>query len=109
MASEQPIEINPAAGPLPVLDPARWADAQIGSVSNLLSTLEAAPSPSRGLLDTAEMDLENQLIQVRLGVASSLFAALRAKHAPTAHHRQPFEPFSFHARPVTVSPNKSLG
>jgi diguanylate cyclase (GGDEF)-like protein/PAS domain S-box-containing protein len=86
MASEQPIEIHPAAGPPPVLDPARWADAQIGSVSNLLSTLEVAPSPPRGLLDTAEMDLENQLIQVRLGVASSLFAALRAKHAPTAHH-----------------------
>ncbi len=31
-------------------------------------------------------DLENQLIQVRLGIASSLFTALRTKHADTASH-----------------------
>lgn len=29
---------------------------------------------------------ENELVQVRLGIASALFAALRAKHAPTASH-----------------------
>ena len=29
---------------------------------------------------------ENQLVQVRLGLASSLFSALRCKHAPTAQH-----------------------
>ena len=29
---------------------------------------------------------ENKLIQVRLGIASSLFATLRAKHVPTASH-----------------------
>lgn len=33
-----------------------------------------------------ETALENKLIQVRLGVASGLFAALRAKHPPSAAH-----------------------
>ncbi len=40
---------------------------------------KAAESASR-------RDLENQLIQVRLGIASSLFTALRTKHADTASH-----------------------
>ncbi len=33
-----------------------------------------------------EAQYENHLVQVRLGMASSLFAALKAKHAPTASH-----------------------
>ncbi|HEX3727085.1 MAG TPA: diguanylate cyclase [Pirellulales bacterium] len=33
-----------------------------------------------------EASQESQLVQARLGVASSLFAALRCKHAPTAAH-----------------------
>jgi diguanylate cyclase (GGDEF)-like protein/PAS domain S-box-containing protein/putative nucleotidyltransferase with HDIG domain len=71
-------------------DPARNAEDQIGKVSSLLGSLEAAPPPlppvSNSVLDSAELALENKLAQVRLGVANSLFAALRAKHAPTAHH-----------------------
>ena len=86
MPSEHSIEATPTSGSPPVADPAKWADAQLGSVSSLLSSLDAPAAPSAPLLDTAAMDLENQLIQVRLGIASSLFAALRAKHAPTAHH-----------------------
>lgn len=34
----------------------------------------------------AEISHQNQLVQVRLGIASSLYTALRAKHAPTAFH-----------------------
>jgi diguanylate cyclase (GGDEF)-like protein/PAS domain S-box-containing protein/putative nucleotidyltransferase with HDIG domain len=71
----------PAAG-----DPARLADASLGMVSTLLGSIDPpAPAPA-ALLDSAELRLENKLVQVRLGMASSLFAALRAKHAPTAHH-----------------------
>ena len=33
-----------------------------------------------------ELKYQNQLVQVRLGLASSLFAALRARHAATAAH-----------------------
>ena len=55
-------------------------------VPTLLGSIDSpAPEPA-SLLDSAELKLENKLVQVRLGVASSLFAALRAKHAPTAHH-----------------------
>jgi diguanylate cyclase (GGDEF)-like protein/putative nucleotidyltransferase with HDIG domain/PAS domain S-box-containing protein len=49
----------------------------------------APPDAERGgpALDSASRrDLENQLVQVRLGIASSLFTALRTKHADTASH-----------------------
>jgi diguanylate cyclase (GGDEF)-like protein/PAS domain S-box-containing protein len=59
---------------------------KLGTVSNLLQALDTGTTPPRTLLDSAELRLENQLVHVRLGVASSLFSALRAKHAPTAHH-----------------------
>jgi diguanylate cyclase (GGDEF)-like protein/PAS domain S-box-containing protein len=67
-------------------DPTQWADAHLGVVSSLLGTIDAAAPPPNSLLDSAELLLENKLVQVRLGIASSLFAAMRAKHAPTAHH-----------------------
>ena len=37
-------------------------------------------------ISTVELKYQNQLVQVRLGLASSLFAALRARHAATAAH-----------------------
>ena len=75
-------------------DPARSADARLGEVSGLLETIDVrGPQPSDAggprpdvLLGPAEQSLENKLVQVRLGIGSGLFAALRAKHAPTAHH-----------------------
>lgn len=73
----------PAAPRLP------GAAEELEQVAQWLDTLEAGgsvPASPAGLLDTAELALENQLVQVRLGIASGLFAALRAKHAPTAHH-----------------------
>ena len=57
------------------------------AVSELLAQLqEVAPSAveNRELTDTAKQ--ENQLAIVRLGIATSLFYALRTKHAPTAAH-----------------------
>src|SRR5687767_9185844 len=67
-------------------DPARSADANLGTVTKLLGAIDSAARPQAPLLDSAEFALENKLVQVRLGIASSLFGALRAKHAPTAHH-----------------------
>jgi diguanylate cyclase (GGDEF)-like protein/PAS domain S-box-containing protein len=52
------------------------------SLAVLLGSIDEAPQNSFG-----DFDKEfGSLIQNRLGVASSLFRALRAKHAPTAHH-----------------------
>jgi diguanylate cyclase (GGDEF)-like protein/PAS domain S-box-containing protein len=68
----------------PQLDPLRAAGEGLATVTTLLEKLDA-PSPQ--LTESAELlTFENQLVQVRLGLASSLFAALRAKHAPTAAH-----------------------
>jgi diguanylate cyclase (GGDEF)-like protein/PAS domain S-box-containing protein len=87
MAPDPSTDANLVAGSSVPADPARWADAHLGAVSTLLGALDATPtSPPAALLDSAELALENQLVQVRLGIASSLFASLRAKHAPTAHH-----------------------
>ena len=64
------------------------------SLSTLNSLLEhvdegaAAPqsTPESRPQSTSEEACQNQLVQVRLGIASSLFTSLRAKHAPTAAH-----------------------
>jgi len=55
-------------------------------MASLLNSIDSGSSPAPPRLDSDELALENKLIQVRLGIASSLFSALRAKHAPTAHH-----------------------
>ena len=101
MSDEPSIDAIPTLGAPPAADYARpggecaptqpgdRVTAQLGAVGALLSTLEGSPPPVLAppvVLDTAELAMENELVQVRLGIASSLFAALRAKHAPTAHH-----------------------
>lgn len=56
-------------------------------IDQLLSSLQGSASdPQQGSATTAETAFENQLALVRLGVATSLFYALRTKHAPTAEH-----------------------
>jgi diguanylate cyclase (GGDEF)-like protein/PAS domain S-box-containing protein len=59
-------------------------DAQIHHLADLLSGLDDFA------MSVADSELrhayEDQLVRVRLGVAASLFAALRCKHAPTAAH-----------------------
>lgn len=67
-------------------DPAEGVQAQLGNVSALLSAL-GAPSPQPlSVVETAVFPAENHLDLVKLGVANSLFVALRARHAPTARH-----------------------
>ena len=63
-------------------DPSQSASARLAAVSALLDDVQTSgASPI-----SPERELENQLVQVRLGMASSLFTALRARHAPTATH-----------------------
>lgn len=59
------------------------ADANLATVSSLLSTLTSEVDVAQ---DSADLAFENRLVQVRLGLASGLFGALRARHAPTAAH-----------------------
>ena len=62
------------------------AEASMNNVSQLLSSVEdSLHRPAR--VDQRAANLhENQLASARLGVAASLFLALKAKHAPTAAH-----------------------
>ncbi len=60
--------------------PERW----VTELSALLQSLDHA-APGEGPALVAE-SADNQLTQVRLGVAASLFAALRCKHPPAAAH-----------------------
>lgn len=64
----------------------------IGRIAGLLSGLiedhhipTSAPAPTK-VTREAECQFENKLAIVRLGVATSLFYALRCKHPPTASH-----------------------
>ncbi len=51
-----------------------------------MSTLEQESGASELTPQLAVATYENRLIEVRLGIASSLIAALRQKHAPAASH-----------------------
>ncbi len=60
-------------------------DQLVTQVSALVSSA-LGPSPSGVRPSRVAEAAENQLVQVRLGIASSLFTALRCKHRPTAAH-----------------------
>ncbi|MEX0937232.1 MAG: diguanylate cyclase [Pirellulales bacterium] len=55
-------------------------------ISALLRTLDESAAESGKSLTPTNKAHQNRLVQVRLGLASSLFTALSCKHAPTAAH-----------------------
>lgn len=67
-------------------------EARVAEISSLLSALEeaaaegTAPATRLPPPPKAPDDHESRLVQVRLGMASSLFTALRHKHSATASH-----------------------
>lgn len=70
----------------PVL-PAVESTQQVANISVLLNSLdEVAAESGQSLGDKRAKEHENKLVQARLGMASGLYAALRAKHPPTASH-----------------------
>ncbi len=79
------LENNPSLPHTPdapvVIAPQRQPD--LAALLEGLDESVRAVSPARA---RHEADNQNALVQVRLGIAASLFAALRAKHAPTASH-----------------------
>lgn len=67
-------------------DPLIQAERRMAAVGELVKLLDAegsAPTFDARWLDQVA---ENQLVQIRLGIASALYAALRAKDTSTARH-----------------------
>jgi diguanylate cyclase (GGDEF)-like protein/PAS domain S-box-containing protein len=62
------------------------SDPWMGELQSLLKELENITAAEQSLPPVFGSELDNQLVQVRLGMASSLFAALQCKHAATAGH-----------------------
>jgi diguanylate cyclase (GGDEF)-like protein/PAS domain S-box-containing protein len=61
-------------------------DQWLTDLNGLLRELEIISAANYTLPPVLSEPADNQLIQVRLGIASSLFAALQCKHAATAGH-----------------------
>ncbi len=62
-------------------DPLSLMEQSVTQLNTLLAETNSPPAP-----DVGGTAYENRLVEVRLGIASGLFAALRHKHAPTAAH-----------------------
>jgi diguanylate cyclase (GGDEF)-like protein/PAS domain S-box-containing protein/putative nucleotidyltransferase with HDIG domain len=75
-----------ALPPVPKVTPSTTA-SKVAEISSLLESLdEVAAQSGQSLADKRASAHENKLVQARLGMASGLYAALRAKHSPTASH-----------------------
>lgn len=64
----------------------RSGEQRLETLSSLLQNLDGVAQAGMPARVTAGERLQNQLVQARLGVASSLFLALRTRHPPTADH-----------------------
>jgi diguanylate cyclase (GGDEF)-like protein/putative nucleotidyltransferase with HDIG domain/PAS domain S-box-containing protein len=72
--------------PVPVLVPTETA-RPAAEISSLLHSLdEAAVESGQSAAQARAVAHESKLVHARLGIASGLHAALRAKHPPTASH-----------------------
>jgi PAS domain-containing protein len=70
----------------PVGDPPAPTDDWMSELGTLLGELEDGTVASNHIQPVLSEATDNQLVQVRLGTAASLFAALQCKHAATAGH-----------------------
>ena len=64
----------------------QMAVARMSELGTLLEELELVSSTTGPSSPPAKLESENELAQVRLGIATSLFVALRCKHSPAASH-----------------------
>jgi diguanylate cyclase (GGDEF)-like protein/PAS domain S-box-containing protein len=62
------------------------AEARMGELGALLAAVDDTSHQPDPNTIKIEGNYENRLAQVRLGIATSLFLALKAKHAPSAAH-----------------------
>jgi diguanylate cyclase (GGDEF)-like protein/PAS domain S-box-containing protein len=83
---ESPSDFEPDYAVLPAADETAPSDPWVGELQALLQELESITAAEQTLPPVFGTEVDNQLVQVRLGMASSLFAALQCKHAATAGH-----------------------
>lgn len=79
LAAPNILETAPPVGPTS-------ADASVNQLSTLLRELQDASNADVTAPPLFSRPVDNQLVEIRLGVASSLFVALQCKHAATAGH-----------------------
>ncbi|WP_442507289.1 diguanylate cyclase domain-containing protein [Novipirellula sp. SH528] len=78
---------SPIAAPVLGMEQANLVEKNLQLEQLLASLHEASPkSEERRFIESPDVKFENQLAMVRLGIASSLFFSLRAKHVATAAH-----------------------
>ncbi len=67
---------------------AKDAENRLAALSSLLDSMDnnSSPDPLVATTKTKQSPHESQLVMARLGMASSLFIALRSKHGATAAH-----------------------
>jgi diguanylate cyclase (GGDEF)-like protein/PAS domain S-box-containing protein/putative nucleotidyltransferase with HDIG domain len=78
--------VSPQADPHLGPSSAPTADARLSELTTLLGSVEEAASNHDRHTVRSDDGYENQLAQVRLGIATSLFLALKAKHGASAAH-----------------------
>lgn len=65
---------------------AKAAEQRLAALSSLLDSIDSNAGGDPLAAKPKQSPHESQLVSARLGMASSLFIALRAKHAPTSAH-----------------------
>lgn len=70
----------------PTIDVVESPDSRLRELSSLIATVDATSHDPDRASPRPDHRHENQLAQVRLGIATSLFLSLKAKHAPSATH-----------------------
>ncbi|EMI17710.1 response regulator, partial [Rhodopirellula maiorica SM1] len=79
--------VDPVAASVTAIEPMDLTNKNQQLEQLLASLQEASPvSDERRAAPSIEVKFESQLAMVRLGIASSLFFSLRAKHVATAAH-----------------------
>jgi len=81
-SNPSPPAIPPEHMPLTDQTAVSW----MSELGTLLEELEQVSSSTGPSSPPAMVESENELAQVRLGIAASLFVALRCKHSPAASH-----------------------
>lgn len=81
-----PTDGGPEAGPGVTSPAPPLVQEQVVEIASLLKALDEDATETGRTVRSVRSVHENRLVQVRLGIASSLYTALRSKHAPTAAH-----------------------
>jgi diguanylate cyclase (GGDEF)-like protein len=79
------LPLEPNTEPLTSLAPLN-AESRMSELGSLLRELESVSVATRQSLPVISESIDNELVQVRLGVAASLFAALQCRHRASAAH-----------------------